>query len=133
MAFINSGKHIEKEMNGVRVRVVEDGASKDRMEFLKGLLEHNNFEVLTEENVPKPPLAPKPDDQDNNEPNDKSLQEPTEPTWIIGVTDIVLNPVVAVYNRELKTLDGKRVTPDYWNQLTNKTEPNYWDLDKKKF
>jgi hypothetical protein len=44
---------------------------------------------------------------------------------------VTFNPVVKVYNRELRTLAGHRVTPDYWNQLTEKTEPNYWDLSKK--
>ena len=108
-----SGKHSEIEINETRVRVVEKGASADRIEFLRKLLEHNGYEVLSQEEPKK---------------------EETDPqTYVIGVTDIIFNPVVAVYNRILRTLDGKRVTPDYWNQKTDKTEPNYWDLNKKDF
>jgi hypothetical protein len=47
--------------------------------------------------------------------------------------DVTLNAIVKVYNRELRTLDGKKVTPDYWNQKTDKLEPNYWDRGKKDF
>jgi hypothetical protein len=118
MAFINKGKHIEKEIDGVRIRVVDDGASKDRMEFLKALLEHNGYEVLVEEIVPKPP---KPDEE----------VVPTEPKWLVGVTDIIFNPVVYIYQRRLRTLEGEHVTPDYWNQVTREAEPNYWDRSKK--
>ena len=61
-----------------------------------------------------------------------SVDEP-EPTYVIGVTDIIFNAVVAVYNRALRTLDGKHVTADYWNQKTVKAEPNYWDRAKKEW
>ena len=118
MTFLNKGKHIEKEFDGVRVRIVEDNADKDRMEFLKQLLEHNGYEVLVQEVVPKPPP-----------PEEEPVEQ--EPTWMVGVTDIIFNPVVYVYQRRLKTLEGQHVTPDYWNQVTSEAEPNYWDLSKK--
>jgi len=108
-----SGKHKELEINETRVRMVETGASSERIEFLKTLLEHNGYEVLTEKEAKK--------------------EESDPDTWVIGVTDIIFNPVVAVYNRILRTLDGKKVTPDFWNQKTTKVEPNYWDLHKKNF
>jgi hypothetical protein len=108
-----SGKHKEIEINETRVRVVESGTSMERIEFLKKLLEHNGYEVLSEQEPKK---------------------EETDPdTWVIGVTNIIFNPVVAVYNRILRTFEGKHVTADYWNQKTNKTEPNYWDLKKKDY
>ena len=108
---ILSGKHIEKEINEKRCRVVEQGASKERVEFLKKLLEHNGYEVEFQLQ----------DKKEEDEPD----------TYMIGVTDIVFNPVVAVYNRALRTLDNKHVTADYWNQKTTDVEPNYWDRDKK--
>jgi hypothetical protein len=40
---------------------------------------------------------------------------------------MVLNPVIAVYQRILKTPEGKKITADYWNQKTKNIEPNYWD------
>ena len=130
MAFINKGKHIEKEINETRVRVVEDNATTERVEFLQKLLEHNGYTVLTEENVPKPPPPPKPL-AEGEEAAPPAPQEPLIPTWTIGVTQITFNPVLMVYNRALKTFDGKKVTPDYWNQVSEKAEPNYWDLGKK--
>ena len=44
---------------------------------------------------------------------------------------MVLNPVIAVYQRILKTPEGKKITADYWNQKTKKTDPNYWSWSKK--
>lgn len=131
---ITKGKHLEKEINEIRCRVVESGISKERVDFLKGLLEHNGYEVHVEEEPVKPPPAPKPTPQEEGAEVAESPQEPLpEPktTFVIGVTDIIFNPVVAVYNRILRTPDGKRVTADYWNQKTTNTEPNYWDRSKK--
>ncbi len=133
MAFINKGKHIEKEIGEIRVRLVDDAASEDRKDFLTKLLEHNGYEVLSEEMPPKP--VPAPPLVEGEEP--KETEEPKEPeflppTWMVGVTDITFNPIVMVYQRRLRTFEGQHVTPDYWNQLTTEAEPNYWDLSKKK-
>ena len=129
--FLNKGKHIEKEIDGRRIRVVEDAADESRCDFLKKLLEFNGFEVLVEENPPKP--VPKPPVSDGETLEEETEKEPEmlPPTWVIGVTDIIFNAVVAVYSRTLRTPEGNRVTPDYWNQVTNEAEPNYWDLSKK--
>jgi len=108
---LSSGKHIEAEIDGIRCRVVEKGVSKPRIDFLQKLLVHNGLEVKSEE-LPK-------------------TEEDTSTTYIIGVTDITFNAVIKVYNRELKTLEGQKVTPDYWNQKTDEPDPNYWDLNKK--
>lgn len=124
MAFLNKGKHLEKEIDGTRIRVVESAGTKERMEFLKELLSHNGYEVLVEEIPPKPiPTAPEGEEQ--------VPQEILPPTWLVGVTDITFNSVVAVYQRTLRTLEGEHVTPDYFNQKTRKAEPNYWDKSKK--
>ena len=127
MPFINKGKHLEAEINETRVRVVEDAADEQRAEFLKKLLEHNGYTVLVEENVPKPPKPVKVAEGEEPPP------PPPDPpkSWTVGVTKITFNPILMVYNRALKTLDGKKVTPDYWNQLTEEVEPNYWDLSRK--
>jgi len=139
--FLNKGKHIEREIGGIRVRVVEDEATEDRIQFLKKLLEHNGYEVLVEEIPPKPPAPPPPpsseerakDPSPEGETISEDAVEESKPTWVIGVTDIIFNPVVAVYHRGLRTFDGHHVTPDYWNQKTTDAEPNYWDLERKKF
>ena len=107
------GKHVVKEIQGLRCSVVEEGINIDRLNFLKGLLELNGYEVKYEE---IPPSA-----------------EGLETKYNIGVTSMLFNPVIAVYQRMLHTKDGKKVTPDYWNQKTAQIEPNYWDREKKHF
>lgn len=114
---LTSGKRVIKEFNEVRCSLVEKGISMERVEYLKKLLEYNGFEVLFDEDPPKPP--------------DVETGETPIVTYSIGVTDVTFNPVIKVYNRELKTLDGHKVTADYWNQKTQDTEPNYWDIQKK--
>lgn len=128
---ILKGKHIEKEINGVRCRVVESGISKPRADFLKKLLEHNGQEVYIEQEPVKPAPPPKPAADGAEADKNEAIPPEPDPTYIIGVTNIIFNATVAVYNRQLRTFEGKRVTPDYWNQKTEKTEPNYWDRSKK--
>jgi len=36
-----------------------------------------------------------------------------------------------VYERKLKTPEGKKVTADYWTQKTKTLDPNYWDKKLK--
>ena len=45
-----------------------------------------------------------------------------------GVTDMVFNPVIAVYEMVLKTPDGKRVSPAYWDQKTSDCIDEYWEF-----
>lgn len=90
-----------------RVTFVEKKIDKDRMEFLKKLLEVNGFEVLIQEE------------------KRKSEEEPQ--LYTLGVTDMVFNPTVYVFQRRLKTLDGNHiVNQEYWNQLSEDTKPQYW-------
>lgn len=103
-------KHIISEIQGIRCTIVETGASEERMQFLKSLLEHNKFEVkVLEEKKENAPV-----------------------TYTIGVTDILFNPVYAVYERTLKNADGFKVTPAYWNQDTTVFDPRYWLMRKKR-
>ncbi len=103
-------QHPTKEIDGKTFRILETGISKGRADFLNQLLTHNKVEVIVETDPPK---------------------EGAEQTYTIITPDVTFNPIVKVYNRELLTLNGHRVTPDIWNQLTDKAEPNYWDLGKK--
>ncbi|NOX86821.1 MAG: hypothetical protein GXO86_12805 [Chlorobi bacterium] len=106
---LNKGNHIEKEIAGVKCRVVEENVSKERADFLEKLLKHNGFEVKIEQN----PEAP---DQ-----------------FTVGVTDLLFNPVIYVYELRLKTFNSKIVTPAYWLQILPEgiekgEEDYYWDL-----
>jgi hypothetical protein len=102
---INNAKHIVAEIDGVRCTIVETGATLERAAFLRDLLEINKLEV-------------------------KELAEAADPgaeqRYTIGVTDLMFNPVFAVYERQLKTREGDRVTPGYWNQECGNCDPRYW-------
>lgn len=107
---LNNAKHIVSEIDGVRCSIVETGASMERVAFLTDLLTNNNYEV-------------------------RELKEPSEnpdeePKFTIGVTDLLFNPVFAVYERQLKTRDGMVVTPGYWKEECMDCDPRYWTLRK---
>ncbi len=103
---LTKGKHSVEEINGIRCTIAEKGTDEKRMQFLKDLLSFNNFEVQVQE--------------------EKRENEELPVTYTIGVTDIVFNPVIAVYQMKLKTKDGKKVSPAYWNQYTDKIDNRYW-------
>ena len=82
--------------------------SKD---FLKKLLEKNDFEVVIQEE------------------KRKSEEEPQ--LYSVGVTDMTFNPTTFIFQRRLKTLDGEHiVNQDYWNQNSEDTKPQYWKNSK---
>lgn len=102
---LNKGKHLVEEIDGVRCTVVEKAITPERAEFLKNLLELNGYEV-------------------------KTATETDPATMKLGVTDILFNPVIDVYERRLKSPSGKKVTPAYWLQQSedeSETEVNYWN------
>ena len=103
---LNKGKHTVAEIDGIRCTVVETGLSESRAFFLKELLSDNGYMVKLEKEKAK----------------DGSALE----TYILGVTDIVFNPVIQVYGHKIKRKDGKVVTQAYWNQWQADTELPYW-------
>ncbi len=110
MMPLNKGGHTEKDIAGVKCRVVEENISKERAGFLEKLLTHNGFEVKVEQD---------PENQD---------------LFTIGVTDLLFNPVIYVYELRLKTFDLQTVTPAYWLQkssdgIEKDKEEYYWDLN----
>lgn len=107
---LTKGKHIVQEIEGVLCTLIETGISEDRMNFLKTVLEHNQLEVKVEE-------------AEGTEGAGKS--------FTIGVTDLVFNPVIAVYEKSLRRPDGKVVSPAYWNQETMVDHLPYFDYREK--
>lgn len=103
-----SGSHQFGEINGQRVTFVEKKISRERLDFLSALLTFNKFEVIVAEDVRK------------------SEEEPQ--LYTLAVSDMVFNPTVWVYQRRLRTMDGHKVSPAYWNQESLETNPRYWDL-----
>jgi hypothetical protein len=100
------GKHSFGSIGETRVTFVEKNVNEDRKTFLQQLLEHNGFEVVID-----------PETKKNEE--DPQL-------YTVAVTDMVFNPTVAIFERKLRTLDGHKVTQDYWFQRTKDTNPQYW-------
>ncbi len=101
-------KHSFGKIGDTRVSFVEKGVSKERMEFLKNLLEFNGFEVIIDEQAPK--------------------NEEEETKYTVAVTDMLFNPVIYIYDRRLKTPDGHYVTHDYWEQRSGfNFKPQYWE------
>ncbi|HNY01758.1 MAG TPA: hypothetical protein PKG48_04185 [Bacteroidales bacterium] len=90
------GKQTIAEIEGIRCSVIETGISPERATFLKDLLAFNGFEVKLEK---------------------EKAKDGTElETFVIGVTDILVNPVITLYEKKLRRKDGQVVTPAYWNQ-----------------
>lgn len=104
------GKHTFGSIGDIRVSFVEKKIEEPRKEFLKELLEFNGFEVIIEE--------------------EKRKNEEEPQLYTLGVTDMTFNPVIWVYERKLKTFDGRKVTADYWNQISTETAPQYWQKKK---
>ncbi len=103
---INNAKHIIGEIDGVRCTIVETGIALDRAAFLRDLLEFNNFDV--------------------KEMKEESASPEEETKYTIGVTDLVFNPVFAIYECLLKTRELDYVTPGYWKQECIECDKQYW-------
>ena len=101
-----TGKHSFGSIGETRVTFVEKKVDENRRDFLKKLLEHNGFEVIIEE--------------------EKRKTEEEPQLYTVAVTDMVFNPTIWVYERKMKTFDGHKVTPDYWEQRSTETNPKYW-------
>lgn len=101
-----AGKHTFGSIGDTRVTFVEKKIDENRKDFLQKLLEHNGFEVVIQE--------------------EKRKTEEEPQLYTVAVTDMVFNPTIWVFERKLRTFDGRKVTQDYWNQKTDDTNPHYW-------
>lgn len=113
--------HEFEELGGVKCAIVEKNASKERVAFLKDLLEYNDFEVVVVASPPpKAAPAPKPAAPIEGDAQPQSQPEPSSPpppeTFTIGVTNLAFNPTNAIFGRLLRTKDGHVVTQAYWYQ-----------------
>jgi len=106
--------HLFEELDGIKCAIVEKNATKERVDFLKSLLENNHFAVVV---VPSPPAkvaAPKP-----AAPGAEEVAAPSVEIFTIGVTDVMFNSTNAIFGRLLRTKDGHVVTLAYWQQKEN--------------
>jgi hypothetical protein len=107
---LSKGKHTIIEIEGVRCTLVESGTTAERVEFLKDILIFNRFDV-------------------KSEPEKAKDGTPTG-TYVIGVTDLLFNPMIAVYQKKLFRKDGEFVSPAYWNQWPNQHTIPYWQVQR---
>lgn len=89
--------HLFEELNGVKCAIVEKNVAPGRVEFLRGVLEYNGYKVVV-------------------------VGSPAPETFTVGVTDVMFNPVNAIYGRLLKGPGGHVVTLAYWKQQENKLD-----------
>ena len=105
---LSKGKHNIVEIDGIRCTQVEAGLTSDRLEFLKALLVKNGYEVRSEA--------------------EKSKEGTPTGTYLLGVTDTLFNPMIAVYEKKLFRADGEFVTPAFWNQWPDQHSIPYWEV-----
>ncbi|HPM13195.1 MAG TPA: hypothetical protein PK734_06870 [Bacteroidales bacterium] len=109
MALTN-GKHIVKELDGTPCTIIEEQVSQSRANFLQSLL---TFNKLTVKVITNP------------------ITEGADQTYTVGVTDIVFNPVIAIYAKKLYTAQGRIVTPNMWNQISENQNVPYWTIGRQ--
>jgi hypothetical protein len=106
--------HLAEELGGVKVSIAEKNVTPERAAFLKRILEYNGYAVVVAPSPPPkqaPASSPAPDSPPVLPP------EPAPETFTIGVTDVMFNPVNAIFGRLLKAPGGHVVTLAYWQQL----------------
>jgi hypothetical protein len=106
--------HEFEELNGVKCAIVERNASQDRVDFLKEILEVNNYTVIVVASPP-PKAVPAPAPAADAQPTATDPM-PAPVTFTVGVTDVSFNPINAIFGRLLKTRDKHIVTLAYWKQ-----------------
>lgn len=94
-----NANHTVEVLNGTACSIVEKSATPERAKHIASILSANGLEVVTVE-------------------EGESVK--------VGVTDILFNPVMAVYNRNLKTKEGRVVTPAMWYHNDNTFNNSYW-------
>jgi hypothetical protein len=105
--------HLSEELNGVKCAIVEKNVSPERATFLKELLFYNKFNVeIATSPPPKTVAAPVPVKEGEAAPPASPLPE----TFTVGVTDMMFNPINAIFGRQLHAPDGHVVTLAYWYQ-----------------
>lgn len=99
--------HTFDDLEGVKCAIVEKNCTPARVEFLKGLLEHNGYTVIVAKSPPPKAAAPKPDE---------TPPPPPPETFTVGVSDVTFNATNAIYGRLLRSKDGHVVSMKYWQQ-----------------
>jgi len=116
--------HTFEDLDGIKCGIVEKNVSADRAQFLKNLLEYNQYTVVV---VPTPPpkiinpspAAAAPDNIATVNESQMDIQPqpvPATETFTVGVTDVTFNSINAIFGRLLRSKDGHIVSLAYWQQ-----------------
>jgi hypothetical protein len=113
--------HEFEELNGIKCAIVEKNASQARVDFLKTLLEFNNYTVVVVASPPPKAAATAPAAASataaaEGAETPAATPPPPPSTFTIGVTDVTFNPINAIFGRLLKTPNRHVVTLAYWQQ-----------------
>jgi hypothetical protein len=115
--------HLFEELNGVKCAIVEKNVTAGRVEFLREILENNGYGVVVVASPPPkvaaPSAAPAPAGAAGSE---TAPAQPAPETFTVGVTDVMFNPINAIFGRLLKTPGGQIVTLAYWKQQQNEPD-----------
>jgi hypothetical protein len=109
--------HLFEDLDGLKCAIVEKNATRERVDFLKPLLEQNGYKVVVVASPP-PKVPAAATDVVVTEP---PVQIPV--TFTIGVTDVAFNSTNAIFGRLLKASDGSIVTMAYWLQKEKVSHP----------
>jgi hypothetical protein len=119
--------HLFEELNGVKCAIVEKNVAGQRVDFLRRILEYNRYTVVV---VPSPPpkaaatgapgTAAGPVEGSGAVDRPAAVSAPE--TFTVGVTDVLFNPVNAIFGRLLKIPGGHIVTLAYWQQRENEPD-----------
>lgn len=115
--------HTFEELEEIKCSVVEKNCNAERVKFLKELLEYNHLTVVV---VKSPPPKSSAKSTNTEEAGGNEIPSSLAETFTIGVTDLSFNSLNAIYNRELKTKDGKIVTPAVWKQSETNSKEDLW-------
>jgi hypothetical protein len=105
--------HEFEEVAGIKCAIVEKNVLKERADFLKFILEFNKYTVVVAPAAPPKAKAPA---AANDIPETTDPLPVPEEKFTVGVTDLMFNPVNAVFGRFLRTPEGNVVTLAYWEQ-----------------
>lgn len=105
--------HVSEELNGIKCAIVEKNVSKERAAFLEQLLSFNKYIVEVAPTPAPKALPPKPFAEGELPP---PPLPPLPETFTVGVTDMMFNPINAIFGRLLHAPDGHIITQAYWYQ-----------------
>jgi|SRR5581483_11105678 len=126
--------HEFEDLDGVKCAIVEKNVSKERVDFLKPLLEFNNYTVIVVASPPPKAAAAAATQPATTEAGAEAPAIPPAPpaTFTVGVTDVTFNPTNAIFGRLLKTPNNHVVTLAYWQQKETVSNDAIPYFDKRK-